>query len=199
VKIYAERPLRLTAQVLADLLFVGWAGGWVWLGVQVHDQIEALRRPAQRVGEASSGIAGSLAGTSDQIRGLQLVGDVLAAPFDAIVTGARELATASDNGQVALARLADLFIPLTALFPVLFAVPLWLALRGRWIRRATAAARLRDSDHGEGLLAALALTSWRLDKLIRVDIAADPQGDERSRRRLAAFALRQLGLRARRD
>jgi hypothetical protein len=82
---------------------------------------------------------------------------------------------------------------------VLFAVTLWLALRGRWIRRATAAARLRDSDHGEGLLAALALTSWRLDKLIRVDIAADPLGDERSRRRLAAFALRQLGLRARRD
>lgn len=199
MKIYAERPSRATAQVFADLLFAAWIGGWIWLALQVHDQLEALRRPAQRVGQASNGLAGSLEGTSDQVRNLQIVGDILASPFDAIVAGARELATASASSEATIGRLADLSIPLTALFPVLFAVTLWLALRGRWIRRATAAARLRDSEHGSGLLAAQALMSWRLDKLTRVDVAADPLSDERSRQRLAAFALRQLGLRSPHD
>ncbi|MBW3604720.1 MAG: hypothetical protein KY460_07370 [Actinobacteria bacterium] len=199
MKLYAERPSRIAAQVCADLLFAAWIAGWIWLGLQVHDQLEALRRPAQRVGEASNGLAGSLEGTSEQIRGLQLVGDILASPFDAIVAGARELATASASSEATIGRLADLSLPLTALFPVLFAVTLWLALRGRWIRRATAATRLRDSEHGSGLLAAQALTSWRLDKLTQVDVAADPLSDERSRQRLAAFTLRQLGLRSHHD
>ncbi|CAN5908536.1 hypothetical protein BH23ACT10_BH23ACT10_38480 [soil metagenome] len=199
MKFYAERPSRLTLQLSADLLLIGWIAGWIWLGQQVHDQIDALRRPAQRVGEASTGLARSLANTSEQVRSLQLVGDLLASPFDAIVAGARELATASTNGQTALAGLADLAVPMTALFPALFAVTVWLALRGRWIRRATTAARLRASDHGDGLLAALALTSLRLDRLAKFDIAADPLGDEHSRRQLAAFALHQLGLRSHRD
>lgn len=199
MKIYAERRSRVVLQLCADLLFAGWIGAWVWLGVQVHNQLERLREPAIRVGAASEGLAESLADTSDQIRGLQFVGEVLASPFDALVDSAIELATASANGQTTLARLADLAIPLTALFPVLFAVTLWLALRGRWIRRATAAARLRDSDRGDGLLAAQALLSLRLDKLAAFDIAADPLGDEHSRRRLAAFALYQLGLRTHHD
>lgn len=199
MKIYAERPARATAQVVADLLFAAWIGGWIWLGLRVHDQLEALRRPAQRVGQASDGLAGSLEGTGEQIRSLQLVGDILASPFDAIVASARELSTASASSEATLGRLADLSIPLTALFPVLFAVTLWLALRGRWIRRATTAARLRDSEHGSGLLAAQALTTWRLDKLTRVEVAADPLSDERSRQLLAGFALHQLGLRSPHD
>ncbi len=199
MKIYAERVPRIARQVAADLFLVAWIGGWIWLGLQVHDQLEALRRPTQRVGEVSDEIAASLANTSDQVRNLQLVGDVLASPFDAIVAGARELSTASANGQAAIARLADLSILLTALFPVLFALSVWLAVRGRWIRRATAAVRLRDSGHGDGLLAAQALTSSRLDKLARFDVGHDPFCDPSSRRRLATFALHQLGLRSRAD
>lgn len=199
MKFYAERPSRLAAQVCGDLLLAGWMAGWLWLGLRLHDEIEALARPTRRVGEASTGLANALTGTSDQVRNLQLVGDVLAAPFDAIIAGARELATASTTSQESLARLADLAVPLTALFPVLFALTLWLALRGRWIRRATAVTRLRRTGEGEGLLAAQALTSARIDQLAGFDLDDNPLADPVSRRRLATFALRQLGLRTTAD
>jgi hypothetical protein len=90
-------------------------------------------------------------------------------------------------------------VPLTALFPVLFALTLWLALRGRWIRRATAVARLRRTGGGEGLLAAQALTSARIDQLAGFELDDNPLADPVSRRRLATFALRQLGLRTTAD
>jgi hypothetical protein len=196
VKFYAERPSRVAAQVCGDLLLAVWVAGWLWLGLRLHDEIEALARPARRVGEASSGLANALTGTSEQVRSLQLVGDVLATPFDAIIAGARELATASANSQEALARLANLAVPLTALFPVLFALTLWLALRGRWIRRATAVARLRGSGEGEGLLAAQALTSARIDQLAAFQLDDNPLADPASRRYLATFALHQMGLRS---
>lgn len=199
MKIYAERPTRVTAQVCGDLLTVAWVAAWIWLGLRLRDEILALAQPARRVGEASSGLANALTGTSEQVRSLQLVGDVLATPFDAIIGGARELATASANGQETLARLADLAVPLAALFPILFALTLWLALRGRWIRRASAMATLRNSGRGDGLLAAQALTSARIDQLVRFDLPENPLADPAGRRRLASFALRQLGLRSHRD
>lgn len=195
MKLYAERPARAFVQVAGDLLLLAWVSLWVWLGLQLQRGIDALQRPAQRVAEASRGVADSLAGTSDQVRSLQLVGDVLARPFDAIVAGARELTTAGTSTQQGIARLADLSVWVTALFPVLFALTLWLALRGRWMRRATAAARLRDHGTGTGLLAAQALTSVRLDQIADFHIADNPLADEPSRLRLANFALRQLGLR----
>lgn len=199
MKFYAERPSRVAAQLAGDLLTAAWIGGWVWLGMRLHDEILALARPARRVGEASSGLANALTGTSEQVRSLQLVGDVLATPFDAIIAGARELATASTNGQEVIGRLADLAMPVTSLFPILFALTVWLALRGRWIRRATAVATLRRSGEGEGLLAAQALTSARIDQLARFELSENPLADPTSRRHLATFALRQLGLRATRD
>jgi hypothetical protein len=199
VKFYAERPSRVVAQVCGDLLLAAWVAGWLWLGLQLHDAIDALARPAVRVGEASSGLANALTSTSEQVRSLQLIGDVLASPFDAIIAGARELATASVNGQASLLRLADMAVPLTALFPVLFAVTMWLALRGRWIRRATAVTKLRRSGEGEGLLAAQALTSARIDQLAGFGLGDNPLADPASRRRLATFALRQLGLRTTTD
>jgi hypothetical protein len=197
VKIYAERPARIARQIGGDLLFVGWSAGWILLGLRVHDELDRLARPARRVGEASSGLANALTSTSDQVRSLQLVGDVLASPFDAIITGARELATASASGQESIMRLADLVVPLTAAFPILFALTLWLALRGRWIRRASAVARLRDEGGSDGLLAAQALTAVRVDQLARFELADDPLSDEGSRRRLASYALLRLGLRTR--
>lgn len=195
MKVYAERPARMLSQIVGDLLTVAWIGAWIWLGLRVHDLLDELGRPARRVSEASNSLAESLTGTGEQIRSIQLVGDVLAQPFDAIISSAQELATAGANGQQTLGRIADLSVPLVALFPVLFAVTLWLALRGRWIRRASAATRLRNTAGGEGLLAALALTSTRLDRLARADLADDPLSDAHSRQRLAGYALQDLGLR----
>lgn len=196
MKVYAERPLRALGQLLGDLLLVVWVAGWLWLGLQFHDRLDALRAPAVQVGEASNGLANSLSTTGEQLRGLQLVGDLLAAPFDAIVASARQLVDASDNSQQAIARLADLSIVITAFFPIVFAVTVWAVLRGRWMRQATAAARLRHSGHGDGLLAAQALATARLDRIARLASPGNPLDDPISRRRLAGYQLHRLGLRS---
>lgn len=195
MKIYAERPVRAVLQLVGDLLLIAWVGGWLWLGREVHDRLDALRRPATQISEAGSGLAESLTSTSDQLRGLQLIGDALAAPFDAIVGTSQQVTEASTGAEQAIARLADLSIVFTALFPIMFALTVWAVLRGRWMRRASAAARLRRSGFGDGLLAAQALTSARLDQIARYAGPGNPLDDPISRRRLAGYQLRRLGLR----
>lgn len=195
MKVYAERPARLVAQLIGDVAFVAWVAAWVWLALEVHDRLDALRQPAVRVGRASDGIAQSLQNTGDQVRNLQFVGDALAAPFDAIAEGALELVAASSSGEAAIGQLADLMVPVIVLLPVLFALVVWLALRGRWIRSATGANRLRRSEQGEVLLAAQALSSPRLDQVVDGVGVGDPFEDPRSRRRLATYRLQRLGLR----
>jgi hypothetical protein len=196
MKLYAERPLRVLVQLVGDLLLVAWIGAWVWLSLQVHAQLDALRAPTIQVGNASRDMADSLESTGDQLRSVQLIGDLLAAPFDAIVDGAQQLTIASDNGNEALARLADTSIFLTAFFPIVFGLTLWLVLRGRWIRRATAAVRVRASAYGDSLLAAQALSSVRIDRVAKLVNPNHPLDDPVSRRRLASYQLRQLGLRS---
>lgn len=196
MKLYAERPSRITAQLVLDLLVVAWIAAWVWMGLRLHDLLDQLGQPARRVSEASDGLASSLSGAGEQIRSIQLIGEALAQPFDAIVSSAQELAAAGANSQQTLNRIADLSVPLVTLFPVLFAVTVWLAVRGRWIRRASAAVRLRETEGGEGLLAAVALTTGRLDRMAEVDLPVDPLANAHSRRWLASHALRQLGLRS---
>jgi hypothetical protein len=195
MKLYAERPHRVLVQLVGDLLLIGWIGGWVWLSLQVHAQLDALRAPTIQVGNASRDMADSLSSTGEQLRSVQLIGDLLAAPFDAIVEGAQQLTAASDSGNQAIARLADTSIFVTAFFPIVFGLTLWIVLRGRWIRRATAAARVRASAYGDSLLAAQALSSVRIDRVAKLVNPGYPLDDPVSRRRLASYQLRQLGLR----
>jgi hypothetical protein len=182
-------------QFAGDLLLIAWVGGWVWLGRAFHDRLDALRGPARQVGRASSDLADSLSTTGEQLRGVQLIGDLLAAPFDAIVGSTRQLTDASATSDQAVARLADLSFLVTSFFPIVFAVTVWAVLRGRWMRQATAAARLRRSGHGDGLLAAQALLTARLDQLAPLANPGNPLDDPISRRRLAGYQLRRLGLR----
>ena len=48
MKLYADAPTRRSRQLLADVLFVLWIVGWVWLGhVVQHGTMQlAGRRPA---------------------------------------------------------------------------------------------------------------------------------------------------------
>lgn len=195
MKVYAERPVRVLGQLLGDVLLIAWVGAWIWFGLEVHDRLNALQRPTAQVGQVGKGLADSLAETSDQIRSLQFVGDALAAPFDAIINGSRQLVDASTNTRAAIGGVADISVWLAALFPVLFAVLLWAVVRVRWMRHATSAAKLRASGMGDGLLAAQALTTARMDRLVEYVGPGNPLDDPYSRKRLAAYQLRRLGLR----
>jgi hypothetical protein len=73
----------------------------------------------------------------------------------------------------------------------------WLPLRVRWVRRASAAARLRDVSSGRDLLALRALATQPLGRLVRLDpqiAAAWRRGDPDAVEALARLQLRSLGL-----
>jgi hypothetical protein len=84
--------------------------------------------------------------------------------------------------------------------PILFVVLLWFPLRVRWIRRATAASRVRKSPAGRDLLALRALATQPLSKLAKLgpDVAESWRAsDDSTVDALAALELKSLGLRQR--
>ncbi|QUQ62470.1 hypothetical protein [Kutzneria sp. CA-103260] len=198
MKWYADRPSRFLRQVLADLIVLVWAGGWIWLGVQVHDTVERLRGPGDRLVSAGSGLRDVFTSAAASADKLPLVGGSLANALGAGVQAGATLANAG-NGEIDTAESLALWVPVAlVLGPVLFALAIWLPLRIRYARTAAAAKRLARLDGGEDLLALRALTRLPLRSLARV--SGDPAGDWRHGRHkvireLAALEQTALGLR----
>ena len=47
MKVYADAPARRTRQLLADVLFVLWLAGWVWVGhVVQHGTAQLASTPS---------------------------------------------------------------------------------------------------------------------------------------------------------
>jgi len=198
VKLYADRPGRRARQLLTDLLVVVWVYAWVRLGLWLHDLVEKLAAPGRKVESAGNGLADNLSSAGDKIDNVPGVGGGLAAPFNKAAEAARSLASAGHEQQQIVGDLA------LALSLALVAVPLglvlfgWLPLRVRWIRRASAAAALRDGVAGRDLLALRALARQPLRRLSALDpqiAAAWRRGDPDAVDNLAALELRSLGLR----
>jgi len=198
VKLYADRFGTRLRQLLTDVLVVIWVYIWIRLAVALHDLIDKLAAPGRKLAQAGDSIADNLRGAGGQADRIPGVGDDLAAPFNRAGDAARGLADAGREQQeivhdVALAMsVALLVLPLGL---VLF---VWLPLRIRWIRRASAAAKLRGAGPGRDLLALRALATQPLTKLAALDpdiASAWRRGDADAVERLAALELRGLGLR----
>ncbi len=198
MKLYADRPGRRARQLLTDLLVVVWVYAWVRLGLWLHDLVEKLAAPGRKVESAGNGLADNLSSAGDKIDNVPGVGGGLAAPFNKAAEAARSLASAGHEQQQIVGDLA------LALSLALVAVPLglvlfgWLPLRVRWVRRASAAAALRDGVAGRDLLALRALARQPLRRLSALDpqiAAAWRRGDPDAVDNLAALELRSLGLR----
>src|SRR4029079_5412709 len=107
----------------------------------------------------------------------------------------------ADAGQAQQDVVHDLALTLSiagGALPFLMAIVLWLLLRFRWIRSASAANRLRRRRGGVELLALRAITFAPLRRLAPLpdDTAAKWRaGDPGTMDSLAALELRRLGLR----
>jgi hypothetical protein len=197
MRLYAQTPAHRTRQVVADLLVVLWLALWCWIGVQVHDATLALRAPGQQVAESATGISGAMDEAGGALGGLPVVGDEAQAPFDGASGAAERLAAAGRAQVAAVERLADWLGVAAAVAPIALLLVLYLPPRVRFVRRATAGARLVDSAADLDLFAMRALAHQPLHVLAR--ISHDPsrawrEGDREVTDRLAELELRAHGL-----
>ncbi|GIJ25699.1 hypothetical protein Vqi01_08610 [Micromonospora qiuiae] len=185
--------------MLTDLLVVVWVYAAIRSALWLHDLVQKLAVPGEKLEGAGGGLADNLAEAGGKVSRLPLVGDELTAPFERAAGAARSLAEAGRDQQELVDQLA------LALAVGLLIVPLglvlfgWLPLRVRWVRRAGSAAALAAVPAGRDLLALRALAGQPLRRLTRIapDVAeAWRQGDEQTINALAALELHHLGLRA---
>jgi hypothetical protein len=200
VKIYADRYPTFLRQVVVDLFVVAWVYAWVRVSLWLHDLVEKLAVPGQKLEGAGTGLADNLADAGSKVGRVPLVGDELTAPFEKAAAAARSLAEAGRDQQEIVGHLALALALLTVAFPLALVVFGWLPLRIRWIRRASAGAALRTAPAGRDLLALRALATQPLRRLAAVgpDVAeAWRRSDQSTVDALAALELRSIGLRPR--
>lgn len=199
MKLYADRPRRILAQLLGDLAALGWTVLWVRLGVAVHDAVLALAVPGRKLADAGGALERNLRSAGETASGVPVVGDELRGPFDAAAGAGGSLAEAGRDQQALVGDLAPLLTALTVVVPLTLAL-WWLARRVRWVREATAARTLLAGGADATLFALRALAAQPLPRLRKV--AADPwagwrDGDPEIVAALAALELGGLGIRPR--
>jgi hypothetical protein len=200
VRIYADRYPTFLRQVLVDLFVAAWVYAWIRAAMWLHDLVEKLGVPGQKLEGAGSGLADNLADAGSKVGRVPLVGDELTAPFERAAAAARSVAEAGRDQQDLVGDLALALVVVTLAFPLGLVLFGWLPLRVRWIRRASAAASLRTAPAGRDLLALRALATQPLRKLAAVgpDVAhAWRLSDESTVDALATLELRSLGLKPR--
>jgi hypothetical protein len=199
VKLYAERLPTAIRQLLTDIVAVVWVYSWIRAGFWVHDMVEKLAVPGQRLQTAGGGIADNLADAGGKVDRVPLVGDQLVKPFNGAASAARSIADAGRQQQQIVHQMSVVLAILAVSVPLALVVFLWLPLRLRWMRRAGVASAVRAEPAGRDLLALRALASRPLNELARLgpDIAQSwRNGDAEAVDALAALELKRLGLTA---
>ena len=198
MKLYADLPARRITQVLSDLFTVGWVLACTYAGRLVHDTTATLRRPADGLSTAGTQLEAGMTSAGDQVGKVPLVGDSLQGPFrEAARTGVALTQAGTDLGS-AVDRLALVFGVSVALIPIVVWLLVWLPVRVRFVRRASAAQRFVDGPADLDLFALRALAGQPMHRLARIH--DDPAGAWRARdprviRELAVLELRDSGLR----
>ena len=198
MKLYSDIPTRRTTQLVADLGIVLWVVLWVWVGRQVHEATLTLAEPGRRLEAAGAGFRGRMTEAGDQVDGLPLLEDRVAAPFRSAAGVGSDFETAGADLVSAVEQLALVLAVAVAAAPVLVVGLTWLLLRARFVRRAGAAQRFVDAAPDLDLFALRAMANQPMRRLARV--TDDPAGAWRRAdpdvvRALAVLELRECGLR----
>jgi hypothetical protein len=194
MKLYAEVTGVRVRQILLDVTLLVWVVVWIRIGMRVHDLVDALAGPGERLEDAGGSFAGSVTRLGSRADNLPIVGRRLGDAFGSVASGGRALERAGVAQQDAVHALALWLAVILALLPIVWALFRYLPGRVRWVREATAAARLRTSAADLRLFALRALVTVPLSELHKV--SADPARDYDAGRfrELAAVELASLGL-----
>lgn len=197
MKIYADAPVRRSLQISGDVLLAIWVYLWVQTALVVRDATLSLAEPGEQISAAGGGLAEQLREAGRTVGDVPLVGDEVRAPFDGAGGAADRIAAAGDAQVEAVETLAFWLGLAVGAIPVLIAIAVYLPLRWRFIREATAGSRFVDSTDDLDLFALRAMARQPLHRLAR--ISDDPAGAWRRGepdvvRELAALELRDSGL-----
>jgi hypothetical protein len=196
VRFYAERPVRATGQVVADLLAVAWVAACWWFAMLLREWVLELRAPGQRLVDAGGALQRTFGGAAQSASRVPFVGTDLSG---ALGHGTDAGQVMVDAGRSQIDAVGYAATGLTAAVVVLGLLPvLWYALRLRlrYARAASAAVAMRARD--PELLALRALSTQPVRRLLAVSAepaAAWRAGDTETVGRLAALHLGSLGLR----
>jgi hypothetical protein len=197
MKVYAERQIRRTAQIISDLFALCITVFAVWLGVTVHRQVIQLRAPGNGLVDAGSSLRDTFDSAANHAGAIPFIGNALA---QALHDGSSAGTKLADAGRWQIEAVTNLALWITAILiavPVTFLLVTWLPLRWRFARRATAGARLRAlGEPGRDLLALRALTRQGLPPLVGKTITGWHDQDPAVIAELARWELRRLGLTA---
>jgi hypothetical protein len=197
MKLYADGDARRTRQALGDVLLMLWVVLWLRLANVVHDATLALATPGRRIEDAGSGLAERLRDAGGAVSGLPLVGDQVRSPFDGAGRAADQIAAAGTAQVEAVQHLAFWLGIIVGAIPILVLVAVYVPLRWRFVREATAGQRYVDSTADLELFALRALANQPLHRLARISpdpVAAWRHGDPHVVRALAVLELRDAGL-----
>ncbi len=196
--LYASIPARRLLQVLADLGILVWVWVWVKVGYAVHDTTLTLAEPGRTLVGAGAAFRERMTGAGESVDNLPILDDRLAEPLRSAAGVGGQFEDAGRGLISAVERTAVLLGVTTAVIPVLIVGGIWLLLRGRFVRRASAAQRFIDAAPDLDLFALRAMANQPMSRLAR--ISDDPAGAWRRQdpdviRALAAMELRESGLR----
>lgn len=174
MKLYADVPPRRFRQILADCLMLGWIVLSILVARAVHGGVMMLAQPGRALENAGGSFEERMLGAGNRVDDLPLIADRLAEPFRDVSEVGGDIASAGTNLVTAVERIALISAVTTAVIPITLVGALWLFLRVRWIREATAAQRLIDSRADLDLFALRALSRQPMTALAA--ISGDPAG-----------------------
>jgi hypothetical protein len=193
--LYAQHPVLRTRQLAADLGMLAWVVLWVLVARTVHRAVLVLAEPGKAVEDLGNSVAGNMNSAAGVAGDVPVVGDDLAAPFEALADASGSVTGAGQAAQDAVGTLATVLAVVLVVLPVGWLLLRWLPSRLRYAREAAAARfLLQDLE----VLAARALATAPLPRLAALPAgtgAAWRAGDPDAVRALAALELQRLGLR----
>ena len=175
--LYAPSPALRGRQLAADVGLLAWLVLWVLVARTVHGAVLALAEPGRAVEDLGAALAGSMSSAAQAAEDVPVVGDELAAPFEALGSAGGSVGGAGQAAQDAVGTLATVLAVVLVVLPGGWLLLRWLAWRLGWARAAGAARRLATAPLGR--LAALppgTADAWRA-------------GDPAATRALAAVEL----------
>jgi hypothetical protein len=198
MQLYAQHPVLRARQLAGDLGMLAWVVLWVLVARTVHGAVLVLAEPGRAVEALGDSVAGNMNSAAGVAEDVPVVGDDLAAPFDALADASGSVSGAGQAAQDAVGTLATVLAVVLVALPVAWLLLRWLPRRLDYARDAGAARRLLTGTPDLHLLAARALATAPLPRLAALPAgtgAAWQACDPTAVRALAALELGRLGLR----
>lgn len=200
MKLYSDFGPRRSRQVLADVIFISFIIGWALLGVAVYVLISGLATFGKQMEDAGATFRAKMTEIGDNLEAVVVLPDGIRAPFDGASDAGGALEAAGQSQQELIGVLSITLGMGVALLPILMIVTVWLATRGRFVRRAGHAKALIRAGAGIDLLALRALTNQKIATIAKVNVdamGAWRRGDDDVMWKLAALELESSGIRLR--